>query len=109
MAQWTHFDSIPNSIVKRCSGEDSEDVGPCQNSSMPGPIYQKPSRFFYPGGFLMLKFIWKVFNEGLEFSGRARFPKRPELILFLDSRRFLLFPRGYYAESGGRPLRWLFG
>ena len=34
---------IPNSIVKRCSGEDSEGVGLCQNSSMPGSILKRRS------------------------------------------------------------------
>ncbi len=44
MAQWPHFDSIPNSIVKHCSGEDSEDASPCQNSSMPGSITKKTKK-----------------------------------------------------------------
>jgi hypothetical protein len=43
MAQWNHFDSIPNSIVKHCSGEDSEGVAPCQNSSMPGLLFYEAS------------------------------------------------------------------
>ena len=28
---------IPNSVVKRICGEDSEGVAPCENSSVPGP------------------------------------------------------------------------
>jgi hypothetical protein len=35
MAQWHHTDPFPNSEVKRCCGDDSWGVAPCQNSSMP--------------------------------------------------------------------------
>ena len=36
LAQWNHTDSIPNSEVKRCSGQDTLGVTPRDNSSMPG-------------------------------------------------------------------------
>jgi hypothetical protein len=39
VAQWTHFDSIPNSIVKRCGGEDTWGVAPWDNSSVPGSLF----------------------------------------------------------------------
>ena len=40
-AQWSHFDSIPNSIVKRCCGEDTWGVAPWDNSSVPGSSFQR--------------------------------------------------------------------
>ena len=36
MAQWTHSNSIPNLVVKRCCGEDTLGVAPRENSSVPG-------------------------------------------------------------------------
>ncbi len=36
LAQWTHSDSIPNSAVKRCCGEDTLGVALRENSSVPG-------------------------------------------------------------------------
>ena len=36
MARWNHTDSIPNSEVKRCCGDDSGRVADCENSSVPG-------------------------------------------------------------------------
>ncbi len=54
MAQWTHFDSIPNSIVKHCSGEDSEGVAPRQNSSMPGSIMKSPLNLIVEGAFVFV-------------------------------------------------------
>ena len=36
MAVWPHSDSIPNSEVKRISGEDTLGVAPRENSSVPG-------------------------------------------------------------------------
>ncbi|MGB5636730.1 MAG: hypothetical protein WBM86_28665, partial [Waterburya sp.] len=36
-----HFDSIPNSIVKRCRGEDTWGVAPWENSSVPGSFFDK--------------------------------------------------------------------
>jgi hypothetical protein len=39
VAQWNHFDSIPNSMVKRCRGEDTSRVASRENSSVPGSLF----------------------------------------------------------------------
>ncbi len=39
LAQWHHTDSIPNSEVKRCSGDDTLGVALRYNSSVPGLIF----------------------------------------------------------------------
>jgi hypothetical protein len=36
LAQWNHTDPIPNSVVKRCCGEDTWRVAAWDNSSVPG-------------------------------------------------------------------------
>ncbi len=56
MARWNHSESFPNSVVKRCCGDDSCRVADRQNSSMPGSynlILQKASSVYLSrGGFL---------------------------------------------------------
>ncbi|MGD1950374.1 MAG: hypothetical protein ACFB14_12115, partial [Leptolyngbyaceae cyanobacterium] len=45
----------PNSVVKRICGEDSEGVAPCENSSVPGPLYP-PSRLRSESGRFVLAY-----------------------------------------------------
>ena len=54
LAQRYHTDSIPNSVVKRCCGEDTLGVAPRENSSVPGQYStQKPLSSIQEGGFLV--------------------------------------------------------
>ncbi len=63
LAQWPHFDSIPNSTVKRCCGQDTWGVAPWDNSSVPGSFLAKSSLVLE--GFLLFKqnsnFFYSVF------------------------------------------------
>ncbi len=51
MARWNHSEPFPNSVVKRCCGDDSCRVADRQNSSMPGFYYTKPKPPTTLGGF----------------------------------------------------------
>ncbi len=46
LAQWPHFDSIPNSTVKRCCGQDTWGVAPWDNSSVPGSFFRNQKLSF---------------------------------------------------------------
>ncbi|MGB3293809.1 MAG: hypothetical protein WBB01_12550, partial [Phormidesmis sp.] len=51
----------PNSTVKHRSGEDSEGASPCQNSSMPGPLFKaKPPYLRVKGAFVILLSFFSV-------------------------------------------------
>ena len=54
MARWNQTDPFPNSEVKRCCGDDSLGVAPCQNSSMPGLLLKDIAHSVYYGvGYLV--------------------------------------------------------
>ena len=53
LALWFHFDSIPNSTVKRSCGDDTLGVASWDNSSMPRLLFNKTMPFSLQwGGFL---------------------------------------------------------
>jgi hypothetical protein len=58
VAQWTHFDSIPNSIVKRCGGEDTWGVAPWDNSSVPGSFFSPQLLIIKPLSGFHLVFVY---------------------------------------------------
>jgi hypothetical protein len=54
LAQWNHTDPIPNSVVKRCCGEDTWRVAAWDNSSVPGFYLKQKTSFLSERGFFDL-------------------------------------------------------
>jgi hypothetical protein len=65
MARWNHTDPFPNSEVKRCCGDDSLGVAPCQNSSMPGLLFNNIASSIYLEGVLFFHPWINCGNESL--------------------------------------------
>ncbi len=62
LAQWSHSDPIPNSVVKRCCGEDTWRVAAWENSSVPGYYFTQSPFILLWRGFELLIFL-SLFGE----------------------------------------------
>ena len=68
LALWAHIDSIPNSIVKRDSGEDTNWVAGWDNSSMPGFFLSPPVRGFFIPFFVKGDYVCVMWEIDLRFT-----------------------------------------
>jgi hypothetical protein len=57
LALWFHFDSIPNSTVKRSCGDDTLGVASWDNSSMPRLLFKQNDLFFKMRPFFFNKIV----------------------------------------------------